>query len=187
MSFGEIFGNLVKTRRGIEGMTQQALAVAAFGDESYKTRISELENGKVAKPHPKTVDAIAVALGISDETINGLLNQQAHPLIYDNICDFFHLDGERTMDFEVAANDKGKAVFFHDRRIRSDVKRAELFVEESTLVILDKDGRRRPFGCELPPALATSLKKCNEMLFIRVDPITKNNVQGESCPLKIIL
>lgn len=187
MSFGEIFGNLVKTRRGIEGMTQQALAVAAFGDESFKTRISELENGKVAKPQPKTVDAIAVALGIDDETINGLLNQQAHPLIYDDICDFFHLDGARSMDFELAfAQGHDKAAFFHDRRMRVELKRAEYFIEEKAMVFLASDGRRRPAGLQLDEQMASLAPQCNRVIFVYLQEGSLKKLDEFVCPLKII-
>jgi hypothetical protein len=33
-------------------------------------RISELENGSVANPHPKTIDPIIVALGITDAELS---------------------------------------------------------------------------------------------------------------------
>lgn len=187
MSFGEIFGNLVKTRRGIEGMTQQALAVTAFGDERFKTRISELENGKVAKPQTKTVDALSVALGISDETINALLNQQAHPLIYDNICDFFWLDGSRTMDFELAfAQGHDKAAFFHDSRLKIEIKRGEYFVEEQTMVFLAEDGRRRPAGLELTDAMAELAPYCNRVVFVHLQEGTLEKLSEFVCPLKVI-
>lgn len=69
MSFGVEFGALIRERRGIEGMTQQELAVKAFGEEARKSRISELENGRVENPHQKTVDALVLALNISDDEI----------------------------------------------------------------------------------------------------------------------
>ncbi len=187
MSFGEIFGNLVKTRRGIEGMTQQELAVRAFGDERYKTRISELENGHVAKPRTSTVDALAVALGVDDETITALLNQQTHPLIYDNICDFFWLDGSRSMDFELAfAKSHDKAAFFHDSRLRVKIKRAEYFVEEQTMVFLAEDGRRRPAGLELNDQMAELAPHCNRVLFIHLKEGTHEKLDEVVCPLKVI-
>jgi tetratricopeptide (TPR) repeat protein len=69
-SFGHRFGRLVKNKRGIEGLSQQALAALAFDDESRKTRISELENGKISNPHQKTVDALVIALEISKEELD---------------------------------------------------------------------------------------------------------------------
>ncbi|NKB56356.1 MAG: hypothetical protein GKS00_08475 [Alphaproteobacteria bacterium] len=69
-SFGERFGQLVKTKRGIEGLSQRGLAIRAFDDESRKTRISELENGKVPNPQQKTIDALVIALDITPEEID---------------------------------------------------------------------------------------------------------------------
>lgn len=64
-SFGARFGALVKVRRGVEGLTQQQLAVNAFGEEGHKSRISELENGRTENPHQRTVDALVIALALS--------------------------------------------------------------------------------------------------------------------------
>ncbi|MGB0853732.1 MAG: helix-turn-helix domain-containing protein [Pikeienuella sp.] len=68
-SFGIRFGALVRERRGVEGMTQQALAIAAFGDPMRKSRISDLEKGKIANPQQGTVDALAVALNLTADDI----------------------------------------------------------------------------------------------------------------------
>lgn len=69
-SYGERFGRLVRVRRGIEGLTQEALAIRAFGDAERKSRISELENGRINNPQQRTIDALAVALGITPEELN---------------------------------------------------------------------------------------------------------------------
>ena len=69
MSFGIRFGQLVREKRAIEGLTQEALAFKAFGDEDRKTRVSELECGTVNKPHARTVDALVVALSITPEEL----------------------------------------------------------------------------------------------------------------------
>jgi len=74
-SFGFQFGLLVKSRRGQEGLTQQQLAVQAFGDERYKARISDLEKGKIDNPQQKTIDLLKVALNISDELISGIYQE----------------------------------------------------------------------------------------------------------------
>lgn len=69
ITFGARFGALIKQRRGVEGLTQEALAVRAFGDEASKSRISELENGRVANPHQRNVDALVVALGLTESDV----------------------------------------------------------------------------------------------------------------------
>jgi transcriptional regulator with XRE-family HTH domain len=62
--FGVTFGRLVREKRGIEGLSQDDLAERSA---LTKARISEIETGKVANPHARTVDALCVALNISRE------------------------------------------------------------------------------------------------------------------------
>ena len=70
MSFGARFGKLIKHLRGVESLSQQQLAVKAFGKESRKGLISDLERGKIPNPQQKTVDALVVAFRISTEDLN---------------------------------------------------------------------------------------------------------------------
>lgn len=68
-AFGQKFGDLVRARRGAAGLTQEALAERAFGDPARMSRISELENGRVARPQQRTVAALAAALDIDQADI----------------------------------------------------------------------------------------------------------------------
>jgi transcriptional regulator with XRE-family HTH domain len=68
-TFGQAFGELVRTKRGQEGLTQKELAILAFDDESKVRRINDLETGAVNRPHAKTVDALVVALDIREEEL----------------------------------------------------------------------------------------------------------------------
>ena len=60
--FGVLFGRLVREKRGVEGHSQDGLA-----DKTglTKAQISDIETGKIANPHAKTVDALCIALDIS--------------------------------------------------------------------------------------------------------------------------
>lgn len=69
MSFGARFGQLVRRYRELEEKSAKELALAAFGDEAKRSRISELENGKVANPQAKTIYALCKVLGISPEEV----------------------------------------------------------------------------------------------------------------------
>jgi transcriptional regulator with XRE-family HTH domain len=62
--FGVLFGRLVREKRGIEGLSQDALAEKS---DLTKARISDIETGKIANPQARTVDALCVALNISRE------------------------------------------------------------------------------------------------------------------------
>lgn len=84
-SFGAAFGQLVKLKRGAQGVTLAELARRAYpnlGDdaETRKGDLSKLENGKVLNPNASTVRKIADALGITDEEIETLQRRARSPL-----------------------------------------------------------------------------------------------------------
>lgn len=68
-TFGKALGALILQKRRTAGLTQLQLSEDAFGDGTKVRRISELENGQVAVPHPKTIDPIIATLKITDEEI----------------------------------------------------------------------------------------------------------------------
>lgn len=72
-SFGEAFGTLVKRKRKVAGLSQTQLAEDAYGTSGKVRRISELENGLVANPQPKTIDPLISVLAITDEELESCL------------------------------------------------------------------------------------------------------------------
>jgi len=81
MSFGSRFGRLVREKRGVEGLTQQQLAVSAFGDENKKSQISRVENGHIDNPQASTIDALVVKLNISQTELNDCHDKkEQHPV-----------------------------------------------------------------------------------------------------------
>ncbi|WP_147252089.1 helix-turn-helix transcriptional regulator [Thalassospira profundimaris] len=68
-SFGQLIGGLILRKRKALGLTQLQLSEDAFGSASKVRRISELENGTVSNPHPRTIDPLLVALGVSESEI----------------------------------------------------------------------------------------------------------------------
>lgn len=86
--FGTSFGRLIREKRGVEGMSQEALATHAG---VTKARISDLENGKINNPQARTVDALCVALNISqDERADcyeqdGVKPPRLPPLLLENL------------------------------------------------------------------------------------------------------
>ncbi|MCD1624335.1 helix-turn-helix domain-containing protein [Citromicrobium bathyomarinum] len=185
MSFGETFGKLVKRKRGIEGLTQQALATKAFGDENFKSRISDLENGKVASPQPKTIDALVVALGISHEELSILEGSNPHAQHVDNLTDYADLEGTVALDIEVAVNAEGKAVLFHNRDFKVGFVRVEFFPVDRELVFVTKGRSRRPAGLPLGRDVCFHLEKCAELIFVRIFDDGKA-VEHSRCPILIV-
>ena len=67
--FGARFGRLVKAKRQWMGLKATELALEALGDKAKRSRISEIENGRVANPNAATVGALISHLAISEEEI----------------------------------------------------------------------------------------------------------------------
>lgn len=68
-SFGEEYGQLIARRRESFGESQMETALAAFGDGSKKSRISELENGKVKRPQASTLAALNAHFDITEDEL----------------------------------------------------------------------------------------------------------------------
>ena len=187
MSFGEAFGKLVKKLRGVEGLTQEELALKAFGDGSYKTRISELENGRTSNPQSKTIDALAVALNISKEEMDDVRHFGSHPKFIDNLIDFFEPPSGSSLYIEVAANKEGNVFLFHGGELKVELKRAEFFCEENELVLLSMEGRRRRCGMRLVEIITEQIKKGFGVTLVKVDSKEKNDFEeGATLPIKIV-
>lgn len=73
MNYGKRLGELIRNKRRIAGLNQTQLSEDAFGTHSKVRRISDLENGVVRNPHPKTIDPIIVTLGITDAELAACL------------------------------------------------------------------------------------------------------------------
>lgn len=119
-TFGQAFGELIRTRRGQEGLTQKELAVRAFDDESKVRRINDLETGTVNRPHAKTVDALVVALDIREEELaNCRLNKMFTPseeaeiglsrLLMENLAQRFDHENPNASEGELFNYLKSKA------------------------------------------------------------------------------
>lgn len=76
-TFGQALGELILQKRRTLGLTQTQLAEDAFGTAGKTRRISELETGTVANPHPKTIDPILSVLKITDDEIEACAKRAA--------------------------------------------------------------------------------------------------------------
>ena len=68
-TFGQALGELIFQKRHGLGLTQTQLAEDAYNTSTKTRRISELESGLVANPHPKTIDPIISVLNITSAEI----------------------------------------------------------------------------------------------------------------------
>jgi transcriptional regulator with XRE-family HTH domain len=111
-SFGLLFGRLIREKRGIEGLSQDALALKSG---LTKARISEIETGKVNNPQAKTVDALCVALNISREArdrcrIN--TGPRLPPRLLENLALRFGHDNPEASEADLEEFLKEKAIEF---------------------------------------------------------------------------
>jgi transcriptional regulator with XRE-family HTH domain len=116
--FGVPFGRLVREKRGIEGLSQDGLAEKSG---LTKARISDIETGKIANPHIKTIDALCVALNISCEERAACHTAPASGLpsrLLEKLARQFGRDMPEATEEELEAFLMAKAEEFREMRTR---------------------------------------------------------------------
>lgn len=111
-SFGGNFGQLIRDQRGVEGLTQEALA---FQAGVTKAQISDLENGKILNPQAKTVDALCVALNIPREArlaCNSIGSVALPPNALEELAERFGLNNQSLTEAGLVGYLHGKAEEF---------------------------------------------------------------------------
>lgn len=119
-TFGQAFGELIRAKRGQESLTQKELAIRAFDDESKVRRIASIESGEVTRPHPKTLDALVVYFGITQEEMDRCRNFPQFTKteeagiglprqLLENLAQRFEYDNPDASDSELLNFLKGKA------------------------------------------------------------------------------
>ena len=117
-SFGVLFGRLVREKRGVEGLSQDALAARA---ELTKARISNLETGKTDNPRAATVDALCVALNISRDERSACYSRTGPdlpPRLLENLALRFDCDHPDSSEAELEAFLQNKADEFREMQAR---------------------------------------------------------------------
>jgi transcriptional regulator with XRE-family HTH domain len=117
-SFGVLFGRLIRDKRGIEGLSQDALA----GKSGLtKARISNIETGKINSPQTRTVDALCVALNISREERDAchvITGPRLPPRLLENLALRFGHSNPGASEDELEAFLKAKALEFRELQER---------------------------------------------------------------------
>ncbi|WP_147250402.1 helix-turn-helix domain-containing protein [Thalassospira lucentensis] len=110
-SFGQLIGGLILRKRKALGLTQLQLSEDAFGTPARVRRISELENGTVSNPHPRTIDPLLVALGVSEPEIAKCAEEaNYHP--DDNLTEAYsHIESTLRKVAEQFENENPRANF----------------------------------------------------------------------------
>lgn len=82
-TFGARFGALVKTKRGLNGWSQERLAREIWTDAARKSHVSKLERGGIPNPQANTIDEYANALNISGAEVDVCRTPPALPVVED--------------------------------------------------------------------------------------------------------
>jgi transcriptional regulator with XRE-family HTH domain len=117
-SFGVVFGRLIYRQRGIEGLSQDELAGRSG---LTKARISDIETGKIKRPQTRTVDALSVALNITQEQLDECRTSggpRLPPRLLENLALRFGLDNPDASEDDLEIFLQEKAAEFREMQER---------------------------------------------------------------------
>lgn len=103
-----------------------------------------------------------------------------------NLTDF--VDGvtkDNPLYIEVAVNESGKVVIFHDKPFRSEVSWYEYDLNTSTLNFILEEGEIRDSGMKLVPTIAKNMQNSHQILMVLLDQETGEAKEGNYVPLII--
>jgi len=103
-----------------------------------------------------------------------------------NLTDFvLGVDDNNPLDIEVAVNDAGKVVVFHNREFKSPISWFEFDLTASRLSFILEDGQVRDAGLPLNPAIAKHMQNSHQILTVYMDDDSGEAREGHYIPLII--
>lgn len=103
-----------------------------------------------------------------------------------NLTDFVYgVDEENPLYIEVAVNDTGKVVVFHDKEFRVEVSWYEFDLNTSKLSFILEGGEIRETGMTLAPQIARNMQNSHQILMVYMDNETGEAKEGNYVPLII--
>lgn len=103
-----------------------------------------------------------------------------------NLTDFVYgVDEKNPLYIEVAVNDTGKVVVFHDKPFRTEVSWFEFDLETSKLSFIMDGGEIRETGMTLAPAISKNMQNSHQVLMVLLDNDTGEAKEGNYVPLII--
>ena len=103
-----------------------------------------------------------------------------------NLTDFVTgVDATHPLDIEVAVNEKGKVVIFHNRPFKNEVSWFEFDLGSSKLDFVLDDGDIRNTGIPLRSEIAKYMQNSHQILMVLMDDETGEAKQGNYVPLVI--
>ncbi len=103
-----------------------------------------------------------------------------------NLTDFVYgADANNPLYIEVAVNEVGKVVVFHDKPFRTEVSWYEFDLETSKLSFIMDGGEIRETGMKLAPEMAKNMQNSHQILMVLLDNDTGEAKEGNYVPLII--
>lgn len=103
-----------------------------------------------------------------------------------NLTDFVYgVDENNHLDIEVAVNEKGKVVVFHNRPFKNDIAWFEFDLGTNKLDFILDDGDVRDAGLPLSKDVAKYMQNSHQILMVLLDNDTGEAKEGSYIPLII--
>lgn len=113
-------------------------------------------------------------------------HQQTYRPPVGNLTDFVEgVDENNHLDIEVAVNESGKVVVFHNRKFKNDVSWFEFDLGSNKLDFVLDDGDVRNTGLPLGRDVAKYMQNSHQILMVLIDHQTGAATQGSYVPLVI--
>ena len=95
------------------------------------------------------------------------------------------VDENNPLDVEVAVNESGKVVLFHNRQFKSEISWFEFDLDTLKLTFVLDDGEIRDAGFYATAAMAKYMQNSHQILMVLIDAETGEATEGNYIPLII--
>lgn len=103
-----------------------------------------------------------------------------------NLTDFVEgADKDNPLDIEIAVDDRGRIVVFHDKIFTKEISWFEFHTKTSALNFIIDDGEVRNIGLPLAPEVSRHMQNSHQILTILMDDKTGETIDGQYIPLII--
>ena len=100
------------------------------------------------------------------------------------LVDFVYgVDEDNPLDIEVAVNEEGRVVVFHDKPFKVDLSWFEYDLGTSKLDFVLDDGEIRDAGMQIAPQISKHMQNSHQILTVLIDDKTGELKEGKYIPL----
>lgn len=102
------------------------------------------------------------------------------------LVDFVYgVDDDNPLDVEVAVDDVGKVVIFHNKPFKTEIAWLEFELETNMVNFILEDGKIRDIGLPLKEGIAKNMQNSHQILMVLLDDDTGDAKEGNYVPLII--